>query len=64
MDVSQLGSFAHGVLLAAFRTHFERFKTGVNDIVGSHADAIVISRLGDDIDEFAAIVDEVSRELI
>ncbi|KAJ7877930.1 hypothetical protein B0H14DRAFT_3083044 [Mycena olivaceomarginata] len=32
--------------------------TGVNDIVGSHADAIVISRLGDDIDEFAAIVDE------
>ncbi|KAJ7318081.1 hypothetical protein DFH08DRAFT_917574 [Mycena albidolilacea] len=58
MDVSQLGSFAHGVLLAAFRTHFERFKTGVNDIVGSHADAMVISRLGDDIDEFAAIVDE------
>ncbi|KAJ7303558.1 hypothetical protein DFH08DRAFT_918786 [Mycena albidolilacea] len=58
MDVSQLGSFAHGVLLAAFRTHFERFKTGVNDIVGSHANAIVISRLGDDIDEFAAIVDE------
>ncbi|KAJ7357927.1 hypothetical protein DFH08DRAFT_953131 [Mycena albidolilacea] len=54
MDVSQLGSFAHGVLLAAFRTHFERFKTGVNDI----ADAIVISRLGDDIDEFAAIVDK------
>lgn len=60
MDVSQLGSFAQNVLLNAFRSHYQRFQTAVTDLVGSNADAIVISRLGDDIDEFAEIVNEVS----
>ncbi|KAJ7789361.1 hypothetical protein B0H14DRAFT_3094932 [Mycena olivaceomarginata] len=58
MDVSQLGSFAQNVLLNAFRSHYQRFQTAVTDLVGSNADAIVISRLGDDIDEFAEIVNE------
>jgi ABC-type branched-subunit amino acid transport system substrate-binding protein len=60
MDAAQLGSFALPVLLDAFRTHYHRFQTAVTTLVGSQADAIVVSRLGDDLDEFAEIVREVS----
>ncbi|KAF7311754.1 hypothetical protein MIND_00185800 [Mycena indigotica] len=50
----------HGpeVLLQAFYTHFNRFKTAVADIVSTPTDAVVIARLGDDLDEFAAILNE------
>ncbi|KAJ7845311.1 hypothetical protein B0H13DRAFT_2239102 [Mycena leptocephala] len=58
MDAAQLGSFALPVLLDAFRTHYHRFQTAVTTLVGSQADAIVVSRLGDDLDEFAEIVRE------
>ncbi|KAJ6458548.1 hypothetical protein C8R45DRAFT_1056287 [Mycena sanguinolenta] len=61
MDISHLGSFAQGVLLNSFRTHYQRFQTQVTDLVGSRADAIVISRLGDDLDEFAQIVAEARQ---
>ncbi|KAJ6457388.1 hypothetical protein C8R45DRAFT_1056388 [Mycena sanguinolenta] len=50
-----------GVLLNSFRTHYQRFQTQVTDLVGSRADAIVISRLGDDLDEFAQIVAEARQ---
>ncbi|KAJ7886954.1 hypothetical protein B0H13DRAFT_1627782 [Mycena leptocephala] len=59
MDAAQLGSFALPVLLDAFRTHYHRFQTAVTTLVGSQADAIVVSRLGDDLDEFAEIVREI-----
>ncbi|KAJ6448497.1 hypothetical protein C8R45DRAFT_850309, partial [Mycena sanguinolenta] len=39
---------------------YQRFQTQVTDLVGSRADAIVISRLGDDLDEFAQIVAEAT----
>ncbi|KAJ7892446.1 hypothetical protein B0H13DRAFT_2234788 [Mycena leptocephala] len=58
MDAAQLGSFALPVLLDAFRTHYHRFQTAVTTLVGSQADAIVVSRLGDDLDKFAEIVRE------
>ncbi|KAF8204269.1 hypothetical protein K438DRAFT_1905446 [Mycena galopus ATCC 62051] len=44
---------ANEVLLNAFQTHYQRFQNAVSDLVGSHTDAIVIERLGDDINEFA-----------
>ncbi|KAF8173207.1 hypothetical protein K438DRAFT_1426206, partial [Mycena galopus ATCC 62051] len=44
------------VLLNAFRTHYQRFQNAVSNLVGSHTDAIVIERLGDDIGEFANMI--------
>ncbi|KAF8130514.1 hypothetical protein K438DRAFT_1912022 [Mycena galopus ATCC 62051] len=60
MDLPQLGSFTQEVLLNAFRTHYHRFQAAITDLVGTQTDAIVISRLGDDLDEFADIVTEAT----
>lgn len=46
-------------LLEAFRSHYERFQTSITDIVQNPTDAVVIARLGDDLDEFAGMVREV-----
>ncbi|KAJ7613058.1 hypothetical protein FB45DRAFT_981820 [Roridomyces roridus] len=54
----QLGSFVQDALLNAFRTHYSRFQAAVTDLVQNRADAVVISRLGDDLDEFARILSE------
>ncbi|KAJ6463632.1 hypothetical protein C8R47DRAFT_992590 [Mycena vitilis] len=43
-------------LLDAFRTHYNRFQTSVADIIQNPADAVVIARLGDDLDEYAELV--------
>ncbi|KAJ7649550.1 hypothetical protein DFH06DRAFT_996413 [Mycena polygramma] len=43
-------------LLDAFRTHYNRFQTSVADIIQNPADAVVIARLGDDLDEYADLV--------
>lgn len=51
-----LPPFAQETLLNAFRTHYHRFVERVGEVVGSRSDPIVIARLGDDLDEFAAIV--------
>ena len=53
-------TFATEVLLDAFRTHYHRFAAAVTSLATDPTDAIVIARLGDDLDEFAAIVQEVS----
>ncbi|KAF8183207.1 hypothetical protein K438DRAFT_1907979 [Mycena galopus ATCC 62051] len=63
MDLPQLGSFAQEVLLNAFRTHYHRFQAAITDLVGTQTDAIVISRLGDDLDEFADIVTEANQAI-
>ncbi|KAJ7473885.1 hypothetical protein B0H11DRAFT_2429821 [Mycena galericulata] len=47
-------------LLDAFRTHYSRFQTTVTDITHNPTDAVVIARLGDDLDEFARMVHEHS----
>ncbi|KAJ7631611.1 hypothetical protein DFH06DRAFT_1004926 [Mycena polygramma] len=46
-------------LLDAFRTHYNRFQTSVADIIQNPADAVVIARLGDDLDEYAELVAQV-----
>ncbi|KAJ6449897.1 hypothetical protein C8R45DRAFT_1057262 [Mycena sanguinolenta] len=57
-QLPQLYPFAQNILLNAFQTHYHRFEAAVRDVVNSDSDPIVISRLGDDLDEFANIVAE------
>ncbi|KAK7015615.1 hypothetical protein R3P38DRAFT_2462048, partial [Favolaschia claudopus] len=45
-------------LLNAFRTHYHRFAAAVTDLSTNPTDATVVARLGDDLDEFAAMVQE------
>ncbi|KAK6987992.1 hypothetical protein R3P38DRAFT_2778684 [Favolaschia claudopus] len=48
-------NFAVEVLLNAFRTHYHRFAAAVTDLSTNPTDATVVARLGDDLDEFAAM---------
>ncbi|KAJ7268110.1 hypothetical protein B0H12DRAFT_996671, partial [Mycena haematopus] len=48
-------------LLDAFRSHYHRFETSVTNVVQSPTDAVVIARLGDDLDEFVRLVQEHSH---
>lgn len=46
-------------LLDAFRVHYTRFETLVHQAVINPTDSVVLARLGDDLDEFLAMVVEV-----
>ncbi|KAJ7053160.1 hypothetical protein C8F01DRAFT_996937 [Mycena amicta] len=46
-------------LLDAFRRHYRRFEEFVQSLATNPTDAIVISRLGDDLNEFVVILREV-----
>jgi hypothetical protein len=59
MDPPQPPSF-EGQLLNAFRAHYHRFAAAVTELAGGQTDAAVIARLGDDLDEFVRVVEEVS----
>nr|GAT43777.1 predicted protein [Mycena chlorophos] len=48
-----LPDFARTVLLEAFREHYARYESTVHDTVQNAPDAVVISRLGDDLTTFA-----------
>ena len=56
--------FAQTALLNAFRIHYTRFQTQISELDGTTTDATVIARLGDDFDEFARLVEEVSGFLL
>ncbi|KAJ7662792.1 hypothetical protein DFH06DRAFT_1088364 [Mycena polygramma] len=45
-------------LLEAFRAHYHRFQASVTEIIHNPTDAVVIARLGDDVDEFAQMVQQ------
>ncbi|KAJ6628825.1 hypothetical protein B0H10DRAFT_1650506, partial [Mycena sp. CBHHK59/15] len=47
-------------LLDAFRSHYNRFQTSVTAIIQNCTDAVVVARLGDDLDEYARLVQENS----
>jgi hypothetical protein len=51
-------------LLSAFRIHYQRFEQGVQAAVLNPTDATVLARLGDDLDEFANLVHEVSTDFL
>lgn len=46
-------------LLTAFRTYYHRFVQSVQEAVLSSADSTVLHRLGDQIDEYSALVNQV-----
>lgn len=46
-------------LLNAFRAHYHRFTQVVHEAITSHADSTVLARLGDDLDEYLVLVNEV-----
>ncbi|KAJ6482261.1 hypothetical protein C8R47DRAFT_1073557 [Mycena vitilis] len=45
-------------LLEAFRAHYHRFQASVTKIIHNPTDAVAIARLGDDVDEFARMVQQ------
>ncbi|KAJ7633530.1 hypothetical protein DFH06DRAFT_1272399 [Mycena polygramma] len=48
-------------LLDAFRLHFNRFQDAVAAIIQNPTDAVVVARLGDDLDEFLRLVQQNSQ---
>ncbi|KAJ7201021.1 hypothetical protein GGX14DRAFT_371776 [Mycena pura] len=56
--------FAQTALLNTFRIHYTRFQTQISELDGTTTDATVIARLGDDFDEFAHLVEEVTSFLL
>lgn len=47
-------------LLEAFRSRYNRFARAIHDAVGNQTDSVVLARLGDDLDEFLGLINEVS----
>ena len=47
-------------LLDAFCLHYDRFQTVVGDAITNPTDPTVLARIGDDLDEYAALVHEAS----
>ncbi|KAJ7686979.1 hypothetical protein B0H14DRAFT_2421901 [Mycena olivaceomarginata] len=45
-------------LLDAFRLHYNRFQDAVTAIIQTPTDAVVIARLGDDLDEYIQLVEQ------
>lgn len=56
-----LGSESAEALLEAFRSHYHRFENSIREVMVNHSDSTVLARLGDDVDEYAALVHEVCR---
>ena len=60
MPQTHLNPASTSELLEAFRTHYRRFETGVHEAVSNSTDAVVLWRLGDDLDQYTRLVTEVS----
>jgi hypothetical protein len=50
-------------LLNAFRAHYRRYENAVHEAVVNSTDAVVLWRLGDDLDQYLGLVNEVSTAL-
>ncbi|KAJ7065632.1 hypothetical protein C8F01DRAFT_1209012 [Mycena amicta] len=61
MAAPSLPDFARNALLDAFRTHYQRYEAAVRDVVQNPTDAVVISRLGDDLMTFADMANTHSQ---
>lgn len=46
-------------LLNAFRSHYRRYENAVHEVVNNPTDAVVLWRLGDDLDQYIGLVNEV-----
>lgn len=47
-------------LLEAFRANYFRFEQAIHNAVTETYDSVVLARLGDDVDEYLSIANEVS----
>lgn len=47
-------------LLTAFRLHYHQFDRAIHDALKGQTDSVVLARLGDDLDEYLTLVNEVS----
>lgn len=47
-------------LLEAFRLHFHRYHRAVDEAITNQTDEVVLSRLFDDLQQYAVLVAEVS----
>ena len=47
-------------LLDAFRLHYNRFETVIGEAITHPTDSSVLARIGDDLDEYATLVQEAS----
>lgn len=45
--------------LNEFRVRYSRFVSAIHEAITSQADSVVLSRLGDDLDSFRGLVEEV-----
>ena len=54
----------HNELLDAFRTNYYRYEQLVMETVTHAADSTILARLGDELDEYLNLVNEVSLKAI
>jgi hypothetical protein len=55
------GGLSSGALLTAFRLQYHRFDRSIHEILAAPTDSVVLARLGDDVDEYSVIVNEVHQ---
>lgn len=46
-------------LLDAFCSHYHRFESNVHEAIATSADTVVLWRLGDDLDQYTGLINEV-----
>jgi hypothetical protein len=51
-------------ILDAFRMHYRHYEASVHEALVNPTDSTVIGRLGDSLDEFFALVEEVSDQTL
>ncbi len=51
-------------LLDAFRNHYYRFEAIVREVTTQATDSTVLARIGDDLDEYAVLLAEVTQFII
>ena len=56
---TETGGLSSEALLTAFRLHYHRFDRTIHEILAAPTDSVVLARLGDDVDEYSVIVNEV-----
>jgi len=56
---TETGGQSAGPLLTAFRLQYHRFDRSIREILATPTNSVVLARLGDDVDEYSVIVNEV-----
>ena len=58
-STTNISSESATALLEAFREHYHRFSHTIGQACQNPTDSVVLSRIGDDLDEFLALANEV-----